>query len=136
MPPRRAGSVRDVPPEDWSPLPVPALVEPEVVAAIEAQLQENKRPARPARRGAWSLLQGLVQCQPCGDAFYGKRLSPSARQGTPRADASDRCVGTEAYRFGGERICHHTQVRTALVALAVWQAVWSLRAPPERLAEA
>jgi site-specific DNA recombinase len=44
-------------------------------------------------------------------------------------------VGTEAYRFGGERIGHNTQVRTELLDLAVWQDVCSLLAHPERLAE-
>ena len=61
--PRRAVSVSDVPPEDWSPIPVPARVEPEGFAAVQTQLQENKRHARQSRRGAWYLLQGLLQCQ-------------------------------------------------------------------------
>src|SRR5215469_2964761 len=133
--PRRAVSVSAVPPEDWSPIPVPALVEPAVFAAVQAQLQENKRHARQSRRGALYLLQGLLQCQHCGYAFYGKRLSPRARKGHPRAYAYYRCLGTDAYRFGGERLCHNTQVRTDLLDLAVWQEVCSLLAHPERLAE-
>jgi site-specific DNA recombinase len=135
VPPRRAVSVRDVPPEDWITIPVPALVEPEVFAAVQEQLQENKRHARQSRRGALSLLQGLLQCQHCGSAFYGKRLSPSARKGKPRTYAYDRCLGTAAYRFGGERLWHNTQVRTDLLALAVWQEVCTLLTHPERLAE-
>src|SRR4029450_8806339 len=79
--------------------------------------------------------QGLLPCQHGGDAFYGKRLSPSARTGKPRACAYYRCLGTDAYRFGGERICQHTQVRTDLVDLAVWQEVCTLLTHPERLAE-
>src|SRR3989441_9149423 len=67
--------------------------------------------------------------------YYGKRLSPSARKGKPRAYAYDRCLGTDAYRFGGERVCQNTQVRTDLVDLAVWQEVCTLLAHPERLAE-
>src|SRR5215510_9226909 len=133
--PRRAVSVRDVPPEDWITIPVPALVEPEVFAAVQDQLRENKRHARQSRRGALYLLQGLLQCQHCGDAFYGKRLSPSARKGKPRAYAYYRCLGTDAYRFGGERICLNTQVRTDVLDLAVWQEVCTLLAHPERLAE-
>jgi site-specific DNA recombinase len=136
VPPRRAVSVRDVPPEDWITLPVAALVEPEVFAAVQEQLRENKRHARqPSRRGALSLRQGLLPCQHWGDAFYGKRLSPSARTGKPRAYAYYRCLGTDAYRFGGERICQHTQVRTDLVDLAVWQEGCTLLTHPERLAE-
>jgi len=134
--PRRAVSVSDVPPEDWIPIPVPALVEPEVFAAVQEQLQENKRHARQQlRRGALYLLQGLLQCPHCGYAFYGKRLSPSARKGKPRAYAYYRCLGTDAYRFGGERLCQNTQVRTDLLDLAVWQEVCTLLTHPERLAE-
>jgi site-specific DNA recombinase len=133
--PRRAVSTTDVPPEDWITIPVPALVEPEVFAAVQEQWQENKRHARQSSRGARYLLQGLLQCQQCGYAFYGKRLSPSARKGKPRAYAYYRCLGTDAYRFGGERICQNTQVRTDLLDLAVWQEVCSLLTHPERLAE-
>jgi site-specific DNA recombinase len=133
--PRRAVSTNDVPPEEWRTIPVPALVEPEVCAVVQEQLRENKRHARQSSRGALYLLQGLLQCQHCGYAFYGKRLSPSARKGQPRAYAYYRCLGTDAYRFGGERICHNTQVRTDLLDLAVWQEVCTLLAHPERLAE-
>jgi site-specific DNA recombinase len=133
--PRRAVSTSDVPPEDWITIPVPALVEPEVFTVVQAQLQENKRHARQSRRGALYLLQGLLQCHHCGYAFYGKRLSPSARQGKPRAYAYYRCLGTDAYRFGGERLCQNAQVRTDLLDLAVWQEVCTLLAHPERLAE-
>jgi site-specific DNA recombinase len=125
----------DVPQEEWDPMPVPAMVEPEVVAAVQEQWREHRRHARQSRRGALSVLQGLLPCQPGGSAYDGKRLSPSARKGQPRAYASDRGLGTEAYRCGGERVCQHTQVRTALLDVAVWQDVWTLLAHPERLAE-
>jgi len=132
--PRRAVSMSAVPPEDWITIPVPALVEPAVCAAVQEQLRENKRHTRQSRRGALYLLQGLLQCHHCGYAFYGKRLSPSARKGKPRAYAYSRCLGTDAYRFGGERLCQNTQVRTDLVDWAVWQEVCTLLAHPERLA--
>jgi site-specific DNA recombinase len=79
------------------------------------------------------LLQGLVQCHHCGYAFYGKPLSASARKNRPRAYASYRCLGTDAYRFGGERLCPNTQVRTDRLEVAVWQEVCALLAHPERL---
>ena len=133
--PRRAVSTWDVPPGDWITIPVPALVEPVLFTAVQEQLRENQRHARQSRRGALYVLQGLVQCQHCGYAYYGKRLSPSARKGRPRAYAYYRCLGTDAYRFGGERVCQNTQVRTDLLDLAVWQEVCALLAQPERLAE-
>jgi site-specific DNA recombinase len=133
--PRRAISTYDVPPAEWLRIPVPALVEPALFAAGQEQLQEHQRHARQSPRGARYLLQGLVQCQQCGYAYYGKRLSPSARKGHPRAYADYRCLGTDAYRCGGERVCQNTPVRTDLLELAVWQEVCALLAQPERLAE-
>jgi site-specific DNA recombinase len=133
--PRRAVSDSDGPPADWLPIPVPAIVAPEVFAAVQEQWQANRRPARPWRRGARYLLQGLLQCPHCGYACYGNPLSPRARQGRPRAYASYRCVGPAAARFGGHRRCPNTQGRTARLALAVWQEVCPLLAHPARLAQ-
>ncbi|MGH6690846.1 MAG: recombinase family protein, partial [Gammaproteobacteria bacterium] len=133
--PRRAVSSYDVPAAEWLRIPVPAIVEPELFAAVQEQLRENQRHARQSRRGALYLLQGLVQCQQCGYAYDGKRLSPSARKGKPRAYAYYRCLGTDAYRFGGERVCQNTPVRTDLLELAVWSEICELLAHPERLAE-
>jgi site-specific DNA recombinase len=133
--PRRAVSTRDVPPEDWLPIPGPAIVAPAVFATVQEQWRDHQRHARQSRRGALSWLQGLVPCQPCGYASYGKRRSPRARQGKPRAYAYDRCLGTDADRCGGERVCQHTQGRPDLWDLAVWREVCALLAHPERLAE-
>src|SRR6266567_40463 len=133
--PRRAVSTVDVPQEEWYSMPVPAIVAPEVVAAVQEQWREHRRQARKSRRGALYVLQGLLQGQHCGYAYDGKRLSPRARQGKPRAYAYDRCLGTDAYRFGGERVCQNPQGRTDLLDVAVWQEVWTRLAHPERLAE-
>lgn len=132
--PRRAASDYDVPSEDWIRIAVPALVDPDIFEAVQSQLDENRRHARQSSRGARYLLQGLLQCQHCGYAFYGKPLSPSARKNRPRAYAYYRCLGTDAYRFGGERICPNTQVRTDRLELAVWHEVCALLSQPERLA--
>ena len=133
--PRRAVAIVDVPAEDWIAIPVPALVETAVFAAVQEQLKINKTHARQSLRGARYLLQGLVQCQQCGYAFYGKPVSRKAAKGHPRTYAYYRCLGTEAYRFGGERVCENAQVRTDLLDLAVWREVCVLLAHPERLAE-
>ena len=132
--PRRGGSSDGVPQEEWLASPVPAIVEAETFAAVQEQLRANQRQARQSRRGALYLLQGLVQCQQCGYAFYGKRISHKAAKGHPRAYAYYRCLGTDAYRFGGERACRNTPVRTDLLDLAVWREVCGLLVPPERLA--
>ncbi len=74
-------------------------------------------------------------CAGCGYAYYGKAISPSARKGHPCDYAYYRCVGSDAYRFGGQRLCWNTQVRTDRLDGAVWQEVCRLLKDPRRLAE-
>src|SRR5712691_2114929 len=133
--PRRATADYGVPASEWLSIPVPALVDAGVFAAVQEQLQANRRHARQSRRGARYLLQGLVQCQQCGYAFYGKPISRPAAKGKTRTYAYYRCLGTDAYRFGGERVCTNPQVRTDLLDLTVWREVSGLLAHPERVAE-
>lgn len=133
--PRRAYSTYDQPAADWLPIPVPALVDDALYSAVQEQLAENRRRARQRQRGAKYLLQGLLVCACCGYAYYGKPISPSARKGHSRTYAYYRCVGSDAYRFGGQRVCHNSQVRTDRLEQAVWQAVCQLLAEPLRVAE-
>jgi site-specific DNA recombinase len=122
-----------MPPEDWLYVPVPPLVDAAVFAAVQEQLQENRRHARQGRRGARYLLQGLLCCAHCGYAYYGKAISPAKRKYHPRSYAYYRCLGTDAYRFGGQRVCSNHQVRTDLLDLAVWHEASALLEQPQRL---
>jgi site-specific DNA recombinase len=131
--PRRAYSVYDTP-ERVVPIPVPALVSEELFAAVGEQLAENRRRQRQRARGARYLLQGLLVCQQCGYAYYGKPVSRRAAKGATRHYAYYRCTGTDAYRFGGQRICQNKQVRTDLLEEAVWGDVCALLKEPGRVA--
>ena len=131
--PRHATVPAAAPPEEWISIAVPPLVDADVFAAVQDQLRENRAHARQRLRGVKYLLQGLICCKRCGYAYYGKAISFKAAKGHPRDYAYYRCLGTDAYRFGGERVCHNTQVRTDLVDLAVWEAVCVLLKHPERL---
>ena len=131
--PKKAYSVRNKPVEEWLSIPVPALVEATLFEAVTEQLQENQQHARASRRGARYLLQGLLICSCCGYAYYGKAISPSARKQHARSYAYYRCIGADAYRFGGVRLCWNQQLRTDLVDEAVWQEVCRLLEHPERL---
>jgi site-specific DNA recombinase len=131
--PKDAHSVTDVPAAEWIRIPVPALVSAELFATVQEQLVENRLRARQGQRGARYLLQGLVCCSRCQYAYYGKAISPSARKGHPRAYAYYRCIGTDAFRFGGQRICDNLQVRTDQLDAAVWEQVRGLLAQPDRL---
>jgi site-specific DNA recombinase len=132
--PRRAYSVHDRPSNEWISIPIPALVSAEVFEAVQEQLQENKKVARQRERGARYLLQGLVTCAHCGYAYYGKAISTGAAKGHPRNYAYYRCLGTDAYRFAGERMCYNQQVRTDLLDQSVWQEVCGLLEDPQRVA--
>ncbi len=44
-------------------------------------------------------------------------------------------MGTDASRFGGERVCTNAQVRTDLLEVTVWREVQGVLAHPERVAE-
>jgi site-specific DNA recombinase len=131
--PRRPVTTTAVPQEEWIGIPVPPLVEEELFAAVQEQLTENQRHARERQRGARYLLQGLVTCRACGYAYYGKPVSVGAAKGKRRDYAYYRCIGTDAYRFGGERLCHNRQVRTDLLEAAVWEEVCRLLEDPHRL---
>jgi site-specific DNA recombinase len=131
--PKRPYSHHDVPAEQWISIPVPAIVDADLFDAVAEQLQENRDHARVQQRGARYLLQGLITCACCGYAYYGKPISPSARKHHERSYAYYRCIGSDAYRFGGVRICSNKQLRTDLVDEAVWEEVCRLLSHPERL---
>jgi len=131
--PRHAYSTYDVPIEEWIRIPVPALVSEDVFAAVQEQLHENQSRARQRKRGARYLLQGLLTCQQCNYAYCGKAISLAAGKGKRRDYAYYRCTGTDAYRFGGQRVCHNKQVRTDLLDEAVWREVQRLLEEPQRL---
>jgi site-specific DNA recombinase len=115
------------------PIAVPALVSEELFASVAEQLAENRQRGRQRRRGARYLLQGLVVCQHCGYAFYGKPVSPAASRGKRRYTYY-RCIGTDGYRFGGQKVCTNKHVRTDVLEEAVWKDVCALLNDPEKVA--
>jgi site-specific DNA recombinase len=131
--PRRPYSVYDLPKDQGIPIPVPAIVSEDLFAAVGERLEENRKRNRQSRRGAKYLLQGLIVCSRCDYAFYGKPVSLKAGKGKRREYAYYRCVGTDAYRFGGERVCHNKQVRTDVLDEAVWTDVCALLQNPARI---
>ena len=68
----------------------------------------------------------MLVCEQCGYAYYGKPLSRSARRASHAHYAYYRCVGTDAYRFGGQRVCHNPQCRTDTLDKAVWDDACAL----------
>ncbi|HID23441.1 MAG TPA: recombinase family protein, partial [Planctomycetaceae bacterium] len=132
--PRKGSSVYRTSAQEQESIAVPRLVSDELFDAVGERLEENRRRQRQGRRGASYLLQGLLQCQCCGYSYYGKPVSRRSAKGKVRHYAYYRCIGTDAYRFGGQRVCDNKQVRTDLLDEAVWEEVCSLLEDPQRVA--
>ena len=130
--PRRPVSRVDTSSEEQIFIEVPALVGEDLFASVQAQLEENRRRRRERPRGGRYLLQGLVVCKRCGYGCYGKPTSRAAAKGKVPY-AYYRCTGSDAYRFGGQRLCWNKQVRTDVLDAAVWEDVRQLLSEPERV---
>jgi len=132
--PKRNYSIHPVEKEKWIYIPVPALINEALFESVQEQLEENKKVARTRRRGASYLLQGLLVCQHCRYSFYGKPVKNKRGEKIDRY-AYYRCIGTDAYRFGGNRICQNKQIRTDTMETAIWEEVKYLLKDPERILE-
>jgi site-specific DNA recombinase len=130
--PRRPVSRVDTSPEDQIFIDVPGLVSEELFGAVQAQLEENRRHRRDRPKGGRYLLQGLVVCKRCGYGCYGKPTSRAAAKGKVPY-AYYRCTGSDAYRFGGQRLCWNKQIRTDVLDAAVWEDVRQLLSEPQRI---
>ena len=104
----------------------------ELFGMVQAQLEENRQRRRERLRGDRYLLQGLVVCKRCGYGCYGKPVSRASAKGKVPY-AYYRCTGSDAYRFGGQRLCWNKQVRTDVLDAAVWEDVRHLLSEPERV---
>ena len=133
--PRRANSTYEVPPEAWTYIPVQPIVGESLFGAVQERLAENRKRSRERARGARYLLQGLLVCARCGYAYYGKPISRAAAKGKTRSYVYYRCTGSDAHRFGGQRICSNRPLRSDLLEQAVWRDVCSLLSDPSRIEE-
>ena len=131
--PRRACSISEVPPADWIHIPVPAIVDEALFEAVAEQLAENRRRYRQSRRGAQHLLQGLLVCERCGYALYASSNGKSSAVGKGGVYTYYRCTGMEGRKFGGQRLCSNTPLRSDMLEDAVWADVCSLLADPQRV---
>jgi site-specific DNA recombinase len=131
--PRRDCSIYRVEEQDWIRIPVPALVDAEVFATVQEQLQENQKRNRQRRnsRGHY-LLAGLVCCTMCGRSLSARMVSKDAK-GVERRYGYYRCTGTDPYRFGGTAVCTNGQVRIDLLEETVWREVCYLLRDPQRI---
>ena len=124
--PRRPVSWHRTAPEDWTSIPVPAIIEESLFESVQEQLRENKQRHRLAKQGAKYLLQGLAVCQCCGYAMCGFRNAGRVYY---------RCVGNVVHRMSKKRICHNRSLRGNNLECAIWADVSALLAEPKRIAD-
>jgi site-specific DNA recombinase len=121
--------------DEWIEIPVPAIIDPTVFEAAQAQLEENRKRKRERRRGQCWLLQGLTVCQRCGYAYYGKAAPRSRPYDPMNMLRYYRCTGADGYRFSGKAVCNNGPVRSDLLEQAVWDQVRALLQEPRRVAD-
>jgi site-specific DNA recombinase len=124
--PRRPVSWKRTSPEEWTSIPVPAIIEESLFEAVQEQLRENKQRHRLATQGAKYLLQGLLVCSCCGYALCGSRC---------RGRVYYRCGGSFVHRVGKNRVCPNRSMRGSKLEEAIWADVSALLVEPHRVRE-
>ena len=117
--------VEDRPREEWTAIPVPALVDRDTFNRVQQRLEDNKRFAARNTKVP-SLLQGLAACASCGYGYY--RTSTTTSSG--KKIYYYRCLGSDDYRHQGGRVCGNKPVRANYVNAVIWDHVTGLLADP------
>ena len=117
--------VPDRPEEEWTHIPVPALVDEETSERVQQRLADNKRFASRNTRVP-SLLQGLAACASCGYGYYRTPTTTTAGNKIYYY----RCLGSGDYRYQGGRVCGNKPVRAGYVDQVAWDHVTALLADP------
>jgi site-specific DNA recombinase len=112
------------PREEWTGIPVPALVDEETFDRVQQRLEDNKRFAARNTKVP-SLLQGLAACASCGYGYYRTSARTSSRK-----IYYYRCLGSDDYRYEGGRVCQNKPVRADYLDEVVWDHVTALLADP------
>ena len=117
--------VEDRPREEWTGIPVPALVDQDTFDRVQQRLADNKRFAARNTKVP-SLLQGLAACASCGYGYY--RTTTTTTAGNKIYYY--RCLGSDDYRYQGGRVCQNKPVRAGYADKVVWDHVTALLADP------
>jgi site-specific DNA recombinase len=113
----------DRPRQEWTVIPVPALVDEDTFARVGQRLADNKRFATRGSKVP-SLLQGLAACAACGYGYYRTSTRSAARR-----SATTGASGAN-YRHEGGRVCDNKPVRADYLDQAVWDRITGLLADP------
>jgi site-specific DNA recombinase len=120
----RAVKTVDRPPEEWTQIAVPAIVDEDTFARVQQRLADNKKFATRGSKVP-SLLQGLAACAACGYGYY-RTSTTTAR----KKICYYRCLGSDDYRYEGGRVCGNKPVRADYLDQVVWDHITGLLADP------
>ena len=119
-------STRDRPPEEWITIPVPAIISEESFQQARERLTENKRFSPRNNKKYEYLLSGLLRCQECGYALYGKPASNSKYK-----RLYYRCAGQDGHRWTNGRVCSAHPIRVDAMDELVWEQTRRLVEQPD-----
>ena len=115
----------DRPRDDWTGIPVPAIVSTGTFERVQQRLADNKRFAARNTKVP-SLLQGLAACSACGYGYYRGHTTTTAGNKIYYY----RCLGSDDYRYEGGRVCHNKPVRAGYLDTVVWDHITHLLTAP------
>src|SRR5436305_401331 len=123
--PSRDSANHERPRTEWIEVPVPALVNEEMFALAQEQLEKNKRHS-PRRTVEPTLLQGMLVCEQCGYALY-----RSSTRTSKHILHYYRCLGSDGYRRLNGRLCTNRPIRQDDLDQFVWAEIIRLLEDPE-----
>jgi site-specific DNA recombinase len=109
---------------EWIEVPVPALVNEEMFALAQEQLEKNKRHS-PRRTVEPTLLQGMLVCEQCGYALYRTSTYTSKQRLNYY-----RCLGSDGYRRLHGPVCTNRPIRQDYLDQFVWNEIIRLLDDP------
>jgi site-specific DNA recombinase len=120
--------------EDQFVIPVTAIISAELFDTVADQIAENRKRHRQQVKSPGYLLQGLIVCGCCGYGWYGKGISRFTKNDQAPYPYY-RCIGMDASRFGGTKVCQYRPIRLDRLDAAVWTDVCSVLQNPRALQE-
>jgi site-specific DNA recombinase len=120
----RASKTAERPQDQWTEIPVPAIVTQDTFDRVAARLAENKRFATRNSTNP-SLLQGLAACSTCGYGYY-----RTSTRTTNKKIYYYRCLGSDDYRYENGRVCANKPVRSDYLDTVVWNHITTLLSDP------
>ena len=121
----RASKTVDRSRDEWTEIPVPAIVSQDTFDRVAQRLADNKRFAS-RNTTIPSLLQGIAACAGCGYGYY-----RTSTRTTNKKIYYYRCLGSDDYRYEGGRVCGNKPVRADYLDTMVWGHITGMLADPQ-----